>query len=137
MPLETFPSYDFPLWGNTPDSTESGGAEILPGNIDMPFGENYFGTGDSSGDKFQSNNVIPQPAFTLGTVANDFIGGTKTIISKPITAATGFFSGIVDSVKGTVRNTYFYLIGGIAIVGILAIVLLGASSRFMGKMEGN
>ena len=136
MPLETFPSYDFPLWGNTPESTESGGAEPT-GNIDMPFGENYYGTGDSSGDKFQTNNVIPQPAFTLGTVANDFIGGTKAIVSKPITAATGFFSGMFDKLTSGVRNTYFYLIGGIAIVGILAIVVLGASSRFMGKMEGN
>jgi hypothetical protein len=136
MPLETFPSYDFPLWGNTPESTESGGA-ALSGNIDMPFGENYFGTGDSSGEIFKTSSVIPPPPFTLGIVANDFIGGAGAIVSKPVEAAKGFISGIVDSAKSTVRNTYFYLIGGIAIVGILAIVLLGASSRFMGKMEGN
>ena len=136
MPLETFPSYDFPLWGNTPESTESGGAES-GGNIDMPFGENYFGTGDSSGDMFRTNNTIPVPAFNLGIVASDFIGGAGSVASKPIEAVKGVFSGIVDSVKGTVRNTYFYLIGGVAIIGILAIVLLGASTRFMGKMEGN
>jgi len=136
MPLETFPSYDFPLWGNTPESTESGGAE-LPGNIDMPFGEDYLGSGVSADSNFKTYSVVPAPAFTLGVVASDFVGGTGAIISKPVEAVKGALSGMVDSVKSTVRNTYFYLIGGIAIVGILAIVVLGAGSLFMGKMEGN
>jgi hypothetical protein len=135
MPLETFPSYDFPLWGNTPESTESGGA--TGGNIDMPFGENYFGNGDSSGDIFRTQNVVPVPPFTPEVLLSDFSGGVKKVVAAPVNAVSGFISGAVDSVKSTVRNTYFYLIGGVALIAILAIVVLGASSRFMGRMEGN
>jgi hypothetical protein len=134
MPLETFPSYDFPLWGNTPESTESGGA--VTGNIDMPFGENYFGTGDSSGDKEKTYSVIPNPPFNLSTVAADFTGGIGKVLEVPVEGTKTFFGGLWDKATSGIRNTYFYLIGGVALIGIIAIVALGAGTRFMGKMEG-
>jgi hypothetical protein len=134
MPLETFPSYDFPLWDTTPEMTESGGA--VTGNIDMPFGENYFGTDDSSGDKAKTYSVVPSPPFSLSTVANDFTGGIGKVLAVPVQGTKSFFGGLWDKATSGIRNTYFYLIGGVALIGIIMILALGASSRFMGRLEG-
>jgi hypothetical protein len=43
---------------------------------------------------------------------------------------------VYEDVKNTTKSVFLYLIGGVAIVGILAIVLMGAGARFMAKVEG-
>jgi hypothetical protein len=133
MAMETFPSYDFPLWGNTPESTSIGTAPI-EGSEDMPFGENYGGMGAK--EIFKTKNVIPVPPFTIGTVATDFAGGVTSAVAVPVKAVKDTLSSVYSSVSGTIRNTFLYGIGGIVILGILAIVLLGAGTKFAGKVQG-
>ena len=74
----------------------------------------------------QFKTYSPQnPDFTIGTVFKDVASGIGSVVSAPI-----------DYVKSTVMNTWFYLVGGVALIGIIAIVVLGASSRVMARMEG-
>ena len=107
--METFPDVDFPMTVSSPPPV------MEPGGL------------------FVSHNPYIPPAAENST---DFIGDFGTMLASPFVAIKDTASGVVESVTSTVRNMYFYLIGGVAIIGILAIILLGASSRFMGRMDG-
>ena len=94
----------------------------------------YTGVPEADISDLESTAGTKAPAipFTLGVVFEDVSSGVvsagKEIISVP--------GKIVDSVKSTVRNTYLYLVGGIVLIGIVAIVVLGVGSRFVKQIEG-
>ena len=75
-------------------------------------------------------NVAPVDPSVYPSLPN--VGG---IVTAPFKAIAGGISSVSNYVSGTVRNTYLYLIGGIVIIGILAVVVLGAGTKFLGKVE--
>lgn len=100
--------------------------EIMPVNRDASpdLWKDYF-------------NVKPVPVESeKGSFIEDFSDALWKGISFPFKATGDAVGGAIDTVKSTVKNTWVYLVGGIALIGIIAIVLLGASSRFMSKIEG-
>lgn len=132
--MAEYTGYDFPIVGN-----DELGAELLP--------QDSF---EATNDVFKSYNTVPVPKKTDsadGSFLGDFTTAVGSGITYPFKAAGGAASEIVgkakdvvtsaiEGTKSTVRNAYLYLIGGVAIIGILAIVLLGAGSRVMSKVEG-
>lgn len=79
-------------------------------------------------DLFLQKMILPPPekfpsVADIGSALTDFGGVLKSAVSYPVTAVTG-----------TVRNAYLYLIGGIVVIGILAIFVLGAGTKFAGKI---
>jgi len=110
--MTTFPDYDFG-WSWV-DNSPSGEPNASP-----PKDET-------------AGTAKPDPPFTLGVVVEDIGAGVK----KAGGAVTGAVGGAFSAVTGSIKGAYWSLIGGVAIIGIIAIVALGASSRFMGKMEG-
>ncbi len=79
---------------------------------------------------FQTYNVVPTTPSLYPSLSD--VGDA---LAFPFKAASGAAKTVVSTVTGTVRNTYLYLVGGIVIIGILGIVLLGAGTRFMGKVQ--
>ena len=63
-------------------------------------------------------------------------GTIGEIVSAPFKAVAGGVSSVTNYIGGAVKNTYLYLIGGLVIVGVLAVVVLGAGTKFLGKAEG-
>lgn len=110
----TFPDYDYPWQGGTDAAQAEAQAQI-----------------DAS-----AGTQNPAPELTPGVVFNDLTEGVKTTAKGAGGAIADTFSGAVNAVKSTVRNTYFYLVGGIAIIAILAILIMGMGARFMRTMEG-
>jgi len=90
----------------------------------------WDGNEDSSPSLFHTYNIVPDAVITLPTAKA--LGG---IITAPFRAVAGAATSVVDYGKSTVRNTYLYLIGGIVIVGILAVFVLGAGTKFMGTVQ--
>ena len=74
--------------------------------------------------------IADNAPFTVGTVATDLVAGAKAAAMVPINAV----GSAIDSVKTTARNTFLYLVGGAALLGILALLLMGSASRFAGKV---
>ena len=126
----SFPVYDYPITGDEP----------LPNTSDS--------SDDSSQYLFKTFIVggitpVPKPV-----ESPSFISDMGTVLASPIKAVGGGISSAVEYVKGgltstiegiktTTRNTFLYIIGGVALIGIIGIVLLGAGSRFMGKVQGD
>jgi hypothetical protein len=124
--MESFPSYDYPLLGNTPESAGLSGSE------DFPYGADYGGAAAlTPAANATAGSAKPAPAFTLGVVFDDLSAGAK----KAGGAVTGAIGGAYNTVAGSVKGVYWNLIGGVAIIGIIAIVVLGMSGRFMRQME--
>jgi len=118
--MESFPSYDYPLWGNTPESAGLSSSE------DFPYGAEYGGAAALTPKaNATAGSAKPAPPFTLGVVFDDLTTGVKSTVG-----------GAYNAVAGTVKGVYWNLIGGVAIIGILAIIVLGVSGRFMRQMEG-
>lgn len=92
---------------------------------------------DSSWSMFRSYLVSPPKPVPVRTPdeSGGFLSDVGAVISAPFKSLAGGISSGIDSIKGTVRNTFLYLVGGILLIGILGIVLLGAGTRFMGKIE--
>lgn len=57
------------------------------------------------------------------------------IFTETLSKVASVPSQVVGKVTSTVRNTYLYLIGGIVVVGILAIFVLGAGTKFAGTIQ--
>ena len=109
------------MFGNTPESAG------MSGNVDLPYGADYGGAAAlTPAANATAGTAKPAPPFTLGVVFDDLTSGVKSTVG-----------GAYDAVAGTVKGAYWNLIGGIAIIGIIAIVVLGMSGRFMRKLEGN
>lgn len=110
----TFPDYDYPWIGGTDAAQAEAQAQI-----------------DAS-----AGTSKPAPDLTPGVVFNDLTEGVTSTVKGAGGAVADTFNGIVSGVKSTVRNTYFYLVGGIALIAILAILVMGIGTRFMARMEG-
>jgi hypothetical protein len=125
--METFPVYDYPITGDEP----------LPEVESSEYLMNLFRTYDI-GRITPAKPSVESAGFIsdVGTVAAAPFKSLAGGISSAVEYVKGGISSAVEGVKGTVRNTFLYVIGGVALIGIIAIVLLGAGSRFMGKIEG-
>jgi hypothetical protein len=124
--MESFPSYDYPLWGNTPESAGVSSSPNAEGNQDFPYGGVYGGAALlTPGANATAGTGTAAPPFTLGVVFDDLTSGVKSTVG-----------GAYNAVTGTVKSVYWNLIGGVAIIGIIMIVVLGTGSRFMNKLEG-
>lgn len=110
----TFPDYDFGMYGGT-DAAEA----EAQAQIDATAGTKN-----------------PAPDLTVGVVFNDLAAGVGSAVQTTGGAVADTFSGAASFVTTKVRNTYLYLVGGIMIIGIVAILVLGAGSKFLSKMEG-
>ena len=68
----------------------------------------------------------PYPSFS------DF----SELFTVPAKWAAGAISSGYEAVSGTVKTTYLYLVGGVVLIGIVAIVGLGVAAKVMNKIEG-
>jgi hypothetical protein len=85
---------------------------------------------------FVTKNIgVAQGSDFIGSVGTMFAYGAEGAI-KAVKYPFEKVGQVYEDVKNTTKSVFLYLIGGVAIVGILAIVLMGAGARFMAKVEG-
>jgi len=117
--------------------------DYFAGGMEADTDANFeVATGTTGNTTIDSNGLFVTKSVTPGEGA-DFIGSIGSMFKYgaegAIEAVKLPFQAVgkaYEEVKSTTRNVFLYLIGGTAIVGILAIVLLGAGTRFMAKIEG-
>lgn len=110
----TFPDYDFGMYGGTDAAEAEATAQI-----------------DAS-----AGTKTPAPELTVGVVFNDLAAGVGSAVKTTGGAVADTFSGAANFVTSKVRNTYLYLVGGVLLIGIVGILVFGAGTRFLSKMEG-
>lgn len=110
--METFPDVDFPmsdagLFGsyNTVDFPQTPKPQVVLTDVS--------GTG----------KVIPKSEDGL-------LSDAWKVITSPFKAVKDAAVDVAEGAATKVRNMYLYLIGGIALIGIIAIIVLGSASRF-------
>lgn len=93
---------------------------------------------DTASDLFQTYSVQPVPPEQYPSLADvgDALALPFKVAAKAGSTVVDAGKSAVGAVTGTIKNTYLYLVGGIALVGIIAIVVLGAGTKFLGKVEG-
>jgi hypothetical protein len=101
----------------------------------MPFGPDYRPESAGIASFFKSFNTIEPPA-PSETPSSDFFTDFKAMITSPVKQAKESAGSWFDKLSSSIRNSWFYLVGGLVLIGVVMIVILGAGTRFMSKVEG-
>ena len=102
--------------------------EGYPGYYDDPEPEPT-----SSGSLFKTY-VAVKPV-TDPVEKTGFISDMGNMFASPFKSVYSGIGNAVENVKGTVRNSFLYLVGGILLIGVLTLVLIGAASKFTGRIQ--
>jgi hypothetical protein len=117
--------------------------EYFTGGVEADTDANFEAATGTTGnttidanDLFVTKNIgVAEGSDFIGSIGTMFAYGAEGAI-KAVKFPFEKVGEAYEDVKNTTKNIFLYLIGGVAIVGILAIVLMGAGARFMAKVEG-